>query len=261
MFEKLKILSLGQGQGEKARENIMSGRRNGDWICLQNCHLAVSWLKTLEKIQENQDESEINPLYRLWLTSMPSSKFPVPVLQSGIKLTNEPPKGLKANLSRTYNEIKDEFYNSSNKPREFQKLLFSLAFFHAIILERRKFGAIGWNIPYDWMNSDFDTSNLQVKQYVDAQAVIPYKALNVIIAEINYGGRVTDDKDMRLIKALLESYMNSEIMTGVHNFSPSGQYHSPNDLELPSVREMINKMPLDDDPEVFGLHQNANITC
>jgi len=119
MTDKLKILSLGQGQGEKARENIMSGRRNGDWICLQNCHLAVSWLKTLEKIQENQDESEINPLYRLWLTSMPSNKFPVPVLQSGIKLTNEPPKGLKANLSRTYNEIKEEVYISSNKPKEF----------------------------------------------------------------------------------------------------------------------------------------------
>ena len=47
---------------------------------------------------------------------------------------------------------------SSAKPREFQKLLFSLAFFHAIILERRKFGAIGWNIPHDWMNSDFETS-------------------------------------------------------------------------------------------------------
>ena len=46
-------------------------------------------------------------------------------------------------------------------------MLFSLAFFHAIILERRKFGPIGWNIPYDWMNSDFDTSNLQVKMYID----------------------------------------------------------------------------------------------
>lgn len=98
---------------------------------------------------------------------MPSNKFPVPVLQSGIKLTNEPPKGLKANLSRTFNEINPELYNSSKKPKEFQKLLFSLAFFHAIILERRKFGPIGWNIPYDWMNSDFDTSNLQLKMYID----------------------------------------------------------------------------------------------
>jgi len=104
---------------------------------------------------------------RLWLTSMPTSKFPVPVLQSGIKITNEPPKGLKANLRRTFLEIEENLYESSTKPTEFKKLLFSLAFFHATILERRKFGAIGWNIPYEWMNSDFETCLKQLKVIYD----------------------------------------------------------------------------------------------
>lgn len=44
--------------------------------------------------------------------------------------------------------------------------------------------------------------------YLDEQPVIPYKTLNYLIAEINYGGRVTDDKDVRLITALLLSYLN-----------------------------------------------------
>lgn len=112
----------------------------------------------LEKIQEKQNEAEMHPEYRLWLTSMPSKDFPVPVLQNGIKLTNEPPKGLKANLKRTFNEVSEEDYESCSKPREYKKLLFALAYFHAVILERRKYGAIGWNIPYEWMNSDFVTS-------------------------------------------------------------------------------------------------------
>jgi dynein heavy chain len=63
-------------------------------------------------------------------------------------LTNEPPKGLKANVGRTYNEVDPKVYNECSKEVEYKKLLFSLAFFHAVILERRKFGAIGWNIPY-----------------------------------------------------------------------------------------------------------------
>lgn len=66
----------------------------------------------LERIQEMQVEADTHPEYRLWLTSMPSTKFPVPVLQSGIKLTNEPPKGLKANLGRTYNEVDDKEYET-----------------------------------------------------------------------------------------------------------------------------------------------------
>jgi dynein heavy chain len=114
--------------------------------------------------------------------------------------------------------------------------LFSLAFFHAVILERRKYGAIGWNIPYEWMNSDFETSQLQLKMYLDEQPVIPYKTLNYLIAEINYGGRVTDDKDVRLITALVMSYLNPEVMKGNYSFSSSGVYHNPSDLELEKVK-------------------------
>ena len=96
--------------------------------------------------------------------------------------------------------------------------------------------------------------------YLDEQPTIPYKTLNYLIAEINYGGRVTDDKDVRLITALLLSYLNPEVMAGPYNFSSSGVYHSPNDLELGEVKSYISSLPLEDDPEIYGLHRNANIT-
>ena len=59
-------------------------------------------------------------------------------------------------------------------------------------LERRKFGAVGWNIPYEWMTSDLKASVSQLKMYVTESDQIPWDTLNVIVAEINYGGRVTD---------------------------------------------------------------------
>jgi len=263
MDTRLKTLSLGQGQGKEAARLIEEGRRSGEWVCLQNCHLAASWMPELEKIQEHglAIAGEIHPEYRLWLTSSPTKAFPVPVLQSGIKITNEPPKGLKNNLLRTFNEVKEEFYESCKKPEMFKKMLFGLAFFHAVILERRKFGSIGWNIPYEWMDSDFEISKKQLLIYLNEQPDIPYSALNYLVADINYGGRVTDDKDSRLIKALITQYFNPEIEKPGFKLSSLDIYYIPPPGKLTDVFKYIEtELPSEDSQEVFGLHSNANIT-
>jgi dynein heavy chain len=79
----------------------------------------------------------------------------------GVKITQEVPKGLRNNLRMTYNKDPQQgeaFFESSTKPAVWKKLLFSLAFFHAILLERRDFGPLGWNIPYGFMDSDLKIS-------------------------------------------------------------------------------------------------------
>lgn len=205
------------------------------------------------------DEGTVHPEYRLWLTSAPSETFPVPVLQSGIKLTNEPPRGLKANLKRTLADATEDDWEGCSKPREYKKLFFALAYFHAAILERRKYGAIGWNIPYEWMASDLETSKRQLRMYLDEQDLVPYAALNYLVAATNYGGRVTDERDAILIAAMLKRCFCPEVMNDNYKLTKLDTYYAPPDGPLSDVRDYIERLPLDEDPEVFGLHPNSNI--
>jgi len=261
-LDRLHFISLGQGQGPKAERLIQLGWETGDWVCLQNCHLAASWMGKLEQIQESQDGDKISPDYRLWLTSMPSPTFPVPVLQGGVKITNEPPKGLRANLGRTFQDISEESYEScAAKPNEFKKMLYGLAIFHAVILERRKFGPIGWNIPYEWMDSDFQVSREQVRLYLISQDQVPWVTMQYLIAEVNYGGRVTDDKDVRLISAVLKGYFAPSMFDPKFRFAKLDDYSIPNEGSLDECRSFVRNLPVDEDPRIFGLHPNALITA
>lgn len=76
--------------------------------------------------------------HRLWLSSSPDPNFPISILQRGIKMTTEPPKGLRSNLLTIFNTISDEqFTRCQSQPSVYKRLLFALAWFHAILLERR----------------------------------------------------------------------------------------------------------------------------
>ncbi|KAG9392138.1 Dynein heavy chain and region D6 of dynein motor [Carpediemonas membranifera] len=265
MSSKLRSISLGQGQGPIADKMIQQGRRNGDWVCLQNCHLSISWMPDLERAFQSIDEEESHPSFRLWLTSMPSPRFPVPVLQGGVKITNEPPKGLKANLAQSFHHFDEADFeltgeNVSQARRvEWKRMLFTLAFFHGVLQERRRYGPIAWNIRYDWNESDFDVSVRTLRMFLVEYKAIPYDALNYLIGYIHYGGRVTDYLDQRNVQAFLTDYFKPEIHAGDYTFTADGVY-KPMVGSIEEIREYLNTLPVNEPPAVFGLHENGDIT-
>lgn len=264
-LETFKSISLGQGQGPIAQELIKTAQEAGFWVCLENCHLAASWMPTLEFIWENMDASNTNPNFRLWLTSYPSDSFPTAILQNSIKMTNEPPTGLKQNLLKSYmsEPMNDATFYGGCLLKEiaFTRLLLGICFFHAVVQERRKFGPLGWNIPYGFNESDFQISVQQLQLFLNTYEEIPYAAISYLTGECNYGGRVTDFWDRRLICTILDDYVNDQVVENInYRFTKNLNFGMPKRTEHHKMIQFIEEnVPLLPSPDVYGLHPNAGI--
>ena len=129
-MSKFYFLALGQGMEEDAKTFIERGAIRGHWVMLQNCHLLTSWLKTLEGIIENLQKPDKG--FRLWLTTMPTDKFPLGILQRSLKVVTEPPDGLGANVRQNFSKMSDDIFETCPID-EFKQLVYVLSFFHATI--------------------------------------------------------------------------------------------------------------------------------
>jgi len=180
-------------------------------------------------------------------------------------MTNEPPRGLRANVGATFkNLISPERYEmfagNVKKELEWKKLAFGLCVFSALVQERRKFGPLGWNVRYGFDESDVETSINVLERFITEQDDVPWDALSYVTGHINFGGRVTDDWDRRCLLDILSIPCCPAVLTEEYAFSPSGIYRAPPVGSHADVLKYVEQLPETEDPELFGMHENANTT-
>ncbi|CAF0837526.1 unnamed protein product [Adineta steineri] len=252
-------ISMGQGQEVHARRLLSLAYSSGGWVLLQNCHLSLDFCEEfLLQLTENTDR--IHPDFRLWITTEVHPKFPIGLLQISIKYTAEPPQGVKAGLKRTFAGLTQEQQLESNTHEKWRPLLYAVAFLHTTVQERRKFGPLGWNIPYEFNQSDFNATVQFIQNYLDemdSAKQMQWKTIHYMISEVQYGGRVTDDFDKRLLKTYVKCWFRDEMFEPSFYFEDK-TYRIPRMTRIEDVFDYIDTIPNYDSGKVFGLSPLAN---
>jgi len=109
-LKNLHKISLGQGQDVVAMNKLDIGHKEGHWVMLQNVHLMPMFLLELEKKLDEFAQEGSAPGFRLFLSSDPSNSIPIGLLEKSIKLTNEPPQGVKQNMKRAFTFFSKESF-------------------------------------------------------------------------------------------------------------------------------------------------------
>lgn len=255
--ERCYHVSLGRGQNATASKRIADAAQLGKWAFVQNLHLAPGWLPNLaeivlalsEGLVERVTPAAVHSDFRLILTSAPTSVFPQTILHRVLKTTAEPPQGIRAALSSMSNRL-------ANLEEHGQlSLLIALAAFHAAVCNRGSFGALGFNQHCVFRDADFDASVDVLRIWSGDEEAVQY-----VVGQVLYGGRMADEWDHRVISRVLQLHLARA--TGKVEDVTAGPYDPP-PLELikadkqHALQDWCDQLPLVDEPEVFGLHANA----
>jgi len=248
-------LAMGQGQSETALALLRQCAANGEWLTLKNVHLVIAWLPTLEKELHSLKPA---PTFRLWLTTEVHAKFPPILLQQSLKVTFEAPPGVKKNLQRTYDSWSPQLVGKGGTARA--HLMFVLAWFHAVVQERRTYIPQGWSKFYEFSFADL-RSGVDIIDAMPEEAPI-WPMIHGLLESAIYGGRVDNPLDTRVLRAYLQSYFHPDNISAQGR--PNKDIPLTRGMKLPPTNKhsdyvsLINSIPDVDNPAFFGLPPNID---
>eukprot|EP00931_Biecheleriopsis_adriatica_P043590 TRINITY_DN24917_c0_g1_i1.p1 TRINITY_DN24917_c0_g1~~TRINITY_DN24917_c0_g1_i1.p1 ORF type:complete len:4311 (+),score=994.91 TRINITY_DN24917_c0_g1_i1:69-13001(+) len=258
-------LAMGGGQNDDAIRLLHESARNGDWVCLKNLHLVISWVPLLEKEIKNLEPHEN---FRCWLTTEPHAKFPPILLETALKVTYEAPPGVKKNMLRTLESWSQNWFGQGNDVRS--RVIFLCAHFHAIMQERRTYIPQGWSKFYEFSQSDLasacETVSLLVKAGEASKASNPgslgldWVTLVGVLELAVYGSRVDNEFDSRLVREYLAMFFKHETLEGGRRKTgvEIPAFDIPASTNMADFRVRVEQLPDIDNPASFGMAPNAD---
>ncbi|EAN79214.1 dynein heavy chain, putative [Trypanosoma brucei brucei TREU927] len=245
-------IALGGGQTDDAMLHLRRCAAQGDWLFLKNLHLVLDWAYVLEK--ELSAMPPPNQDFRLIITTEPHDLFPTVLLRMSLKMTIEAPPGVKQNLMRSY-IMWDEGYLRL-KTKTLSQMLFGLAWFHALLQERRNYVPQGWIKFYEFSLADMKAAS-------DVFCMLSHNnmdwvTLRGMLQNCIYGGRLENVRDEQVLLKLISKIFNEELLVSCTK-ALHEKLHVPTTSEHSEVVQFIRDNVSDvDTPALLCLPDNAD---
>ncbi|KAL1449102.1 hypothetical protein WDU94_000335, partial [Cyamophila willieti] len=268
----LVCMALGQGQEQAAVTLIQSSANQGHWLLLSNIHLVPSFtvhlhsilttaLNNASKITHRSSATAVDMSlnFRLFVTTEPRDTFPIRVLQKCLKVCLHLRTGLKNNMHFLYSTLIDSQLLERCEHPLYKDLVYVIALLHSVLLERRKYSKLGWNIPYLFSRADFISSVSTLSTVLNSSIMSsePGEHLKYLIGEIMYGGRVSNMYDRRVVNIFMEEYIG-DFTQDPAEFSFYPDKHERYRIPSTDYQQHIEtSLPSHNSAELLGLHSSA----
>uniref|UniRef100_A0A1I7SEA2 Cytoplasmic dynein 2 heavy chain 1 n=1 Tax=Bursaphelenchus xylophilus TaxID=6326 RepID=A0A1I7SEA2_BURXY len=223
---RLHELAMGNRRQNEAIELMRNAMEKGEWVYLNNVHLLPDFLL---RIHSELHSKSPNPAFRLWLSAEPDNQFPAVPLQDALKIAYETPPGIKHNISGTLKQWIELEGNSGKSELEL-KTQFLLAWFHAIIQERRTYIPQGWLKFYEFNSNDLRVAR-QVLDVMGSKNGYNWEAIRGFMEDAIYGGRIENQLDIGVLSAYLDKFLSQKMV-----MSRDGELDS--NLRMPEAKSM-----------------------
>ena len=205
----------------------------------------------------------LNFNFRLILTAEvlpdPSRRLPPRLLERCFRVSTPPPSDLRTNLLLALRLCPTELVESNAKAQEFKLVVLCLCTLHAIMTTRLRYGNSGWSRSYPFGLNDLEVALRTAFELLDASSAkyIPWSDLRFMIADITYGGQITDSMDQRLCAALVARFLQDDCLNPAFELLPG--WRMPPPMQTTQLLDVVESLSVDvvSNPLAVGLHPST----
>lgn len=181
----------------------------GHWILLEDIKLGSHSLSYLNAMQEKLT-IEIDKNFRLFILITSDDDITIEILHTSVKFAYETNRKPSKSISETIttDEIQQLIERNLAKSQVIQNILYFCSL-NSLIRERCSYRHYGWNLPYDFIESDllYGLFNLEQMTLQGLNSKVNnWNELSWIIDDFAWGARVCDQQDFHRLRTLSKQF-------------------------------------------------------